>query len=129
MALLPYYIYMVPFPILPKQKFLEEDIFSLLGLKMISDEKKDVLLEKFSEVVNARVFVRILDSFSEVERQELETVAPDELMLRILENSTDVVGIIAEESVRYRAQLVQTMTSASTFYVNVDMGVKGAYGR
>ncbi|MEK9155975.1 MAG: hypothetical protein AAB360_01570 [Patescibacteria group bacterium] len=89
------------------EKFVDSDIFTLIGLSGLSDEEKSALKAKMLQTIENRVNLRLLEELEQ--KQLLEAVsdaADEEAAVKFFsEHAIPVEAIIIEEAVRYKAEL------------------------
>lgn len=89
----------------------EGDIFELMGLQNLSEEKKAALMSQLAQGVQSRVLVRLDDLLKEEDRpafKELVDKATDEEILRFLEERDINVGqLVVEESLLEKAKVIE----------------------
>ena len=90
---------------------IEKDIFELLGIGYISDEKKEELMGKIIEGVESRVVLRIDDSLEESDKTKFKAIldsGTDEEINQFLESKDISVGrFAAEEAMYLKSQIIQ----------------------
>ena len=69
------------------QDLLSTNIISLLGLESLSDEEKQSIIDKASELVQKRLILRLMDQLTDEQSAKLDSLAG---------NATDVYAYIAE---------------------------------
>jgi hypothetical protein len=91
------------------ERLLTEDIFSLVGLEGLEDEKKAALLSDMQRTVLAKVYADILESMDEEEKTVFESLPADQIEGHLERRGIGLAELISEESVRYRVQLALAM--------------------
>jgi hypothetical protein len=87
------------------QRIATEDIFSLLGLQGLSDDKKEEVLDQMYKTVVARVYTSLRDSLSEADRARFDSQEAEAMPAFLQEVGIDIDAMVAEEAVRYRVEL------------------------
>jgi hypothetical protein len=82
----------------------DTDLFTLLGIGDLPDEKKAELTQKMGSLVQRDVMMRVIDELSEADRDELEKLMeehPDDFkkMYTFIENKVPDIDDIVKESV------------------------------
>jgi len=97
------------------QGLFEKNIISLLGLEELPDSEKERLLNRISNIVQKKVFLRVMDELSEEQQDEfLQALdAQDQVTVeRILkDNVENLEEIIKEEVVNIKEDLKDTVNS------------------
>jgi len=92
-----------------KLKFLAADVFDLMGLGNLPDDKKVAMLSKMNDIVGQRVIYRIMDELSEEDGKELDKLianqAGQEEVNRFLNGKVDLDLIVTQESAEFKEQL------------------------
>ena len=95
--------------------FIDKDIFTLSGIKDISEGQKSKIMAQMTETVNTRVLARILDSLDEAGEKELGEIADSgdqkKLTAFLLSKGIDLVKIASEEALAYKVELIAMMKS------------------
>lgn len=97
---------------------IDKDIFELLGLKDADQKRKDKIIADMLETIENRVTERMLDALDMVGEAENfdklvdadDQVAADALLLK---HGIDLSQISLEESMLYKAEIVNLITGAS----------------
>ena len=94
--------------------FINVDIFTLLGLQGVSQQKKDDLLEVMLYTVTNRVIARILDVLDEPKQKELELLLDetggDRLVSFFADNGIDYSELFSQESLVYKAEMANLVS-------------------
>lgn len=94
----------------PSGPVVRDHIISLLDLEYLPDDEKAVLLDKMVEVVNQRVFLRVLDSFDEKKKEDFLSVMDSgtdvQVQTFVLEHVPDYAVYIAEETIVLKQELM-----------------------
>ncbi|HSI21037.1 MAG TPA: hypothetical protein VLA04_05065 [Verrucomicrobiae bacterium] len=91
-----------------------EDIFSILGLQSLTQEEKDIILQKMEQTVLARVYGTILADLHEGEIENFENLHGEDLMRFIAQKGFDIEQMVVEESIRYRMELAMVFQVTTT---------------
>lgn len=95
-------------------EFISVDIFTLLGLQGVSQQKKDDLLEVMLYTVTNRVIARILDQLNESKQKELEVLldetGADRLVVFLAQNGIDYAELFSQESLVYKAEVANLVS-------------------
>lgn len=87
----------------------DQNIINILGIESLPDEQKISLLERASELVEKRLLLRLLNSFSEQKKREfenlLDTENQDAVNIFLEKNAPDVPTWLNEELVRIKEEL------------------------
>ena len=90
---------------------LEKDIFKLLDIEDVSDEKKQELFQTMMNTVDARAMTRMASELSEKEVEEFTKVAeendPQKLKNWLETKKIDLPKIVTEEAIRYRVEITE----------------------
>jgi hypothetical protein len=90
-------------------RILDEDIFSLLGIEGISEERKLQMMRDMSETIEARFYKAVYDALPEAARAQLEHLSPVETALVLEKNGIDADRMLQEEAILYRAEIASLM--------------------
>lgn len=100
------------------QALLQEDIFQLIGLQNMSEDKKLEMLQKLSDIVLKEVCLRVMEELKnkdEDAKKKGEDVfknGSDEDKMKFIMSNMDFVKILQEELVRVKEDLVRDLKSA-----------------
>jgi hypothetical protein len=90
--------------------FVTKDIFELLGLQSISQQKKDDLLDVMLYTVTNRVMAQILDQLSKEQQEKLEVLLEEDdtekLVAFLEERGIDYNELFSQEALIYKAEMV-----------------------
>jgi len=95
------------------KKYLKADLFDELHLQELSGEERVSFLEKFGEIINHRVTMRVLDELSEDQKDQLEVIMnkpePDQQMLAhfLQKEVPRFLQIVEEEVAGHKKQLIE----------------------
>lgn len=98
-----------PIPALDLDRFVKEDLFTLLGMQNISKEEKLALARDLTQVIYARVYAAAIKSLSIEDRDQAASMLPEEMIPFFAEHDIDLAEMLIEESLSYRAELAQLM--------------------
>ena len=91
------------------QEIIDKDIFSILGLENLDEEKKKELFEKASETIQNRILVRLADLLSEEDVKKVVEFAEqdntDGFEQLVASNDIDLEQIAAEETLSYKTEM------------------------
>lgn len=93
------------------------DLFTAIGLQDLSPEEKEELIATMSKTVFARVFLQVsemLEDHDQVMFSELEVAS---LIPFLKERGIDLVGMLIEEGVRYRHELIMVFKTGQNHYL------------
>lgn len=91
---------------------VEGDIFELMGIEHISEEKKQIIMQGFIEAVQANVLVRVDDllqtdhDHSEL-RRLLENGTDEETSQFLVQKNINIADLVLEESLLQKNKLIQ----------------------
>lgn len=92
---------------------IQQHIINLLNLDYLPDTQKAALLDKMVEVINQRVFLRILEDFNEEQKGKFEKLleegSDEDLQTFIQVNVPDFLAMLAEETIILKEELVEKM--------------------
>jgi len=95
--------------------FLGQDIFEILGLEKLAEEKKKALLEKMNEVMGQRIIFRIMDELSEADQEAFDKLtkkkASQEEINKFLSGKIDLRQIIIEEVAEFKEIMADDIKS------------------
>jgi len=95
--------------------FWDKDIFKLMGLKNVPEDKKKEMMDSMMRTVQNRVLARILDSMEEVDVKEFEKLIKDgdnEKTNAFLESKNiNLTQISAEEAMLYKTELINMVAA------------------
>ncbi|MFA6081938.1 MAG: hypothetical protein WC773_00790 [Patescibacteria group bacterium] len=99
------------------QDLMEKDIFELLHIPDLPDDKKTEMLNIINETIQARVVARIAEAVSEEEAQQFSALAEkddQEAMKKFLtDRQISLEQLALEEALNYRIELVETLDLAT----------------
>ena len=88
----------------------DKDIFTLMGLEAIPEEKKKEILENMTATINNRVLARVLDQLDEAELQEYQKLldgGDDQQIIGFLKSKNiDLMQYLAEEAMVYKTEIL-----------------------
>lgn len=86
-----------------------QNIINILGIQSLPDEKKVKLLEQISELVEKRLFLRLLNALPDQKKKEfenlLDTENQDAVNIFLEKNAPDVPQWLNEELHRIKEEL------------------------
>ena len=98
------------------QEILEKDIFELLGVSKVNDDKKDALIAQMTNIVDARVINRVAELLDEKEADQFQKIAESgdaqKLVDFLVEQEIDLPQIVSEEATKFRVEFVQLIKLA-----------------
>jgi len=87
-----------------------DELFAKLGLSNLSEEEKLKRVEEMQEVVEGRVFLRLMSMLNDDDKKKFEEMAEDaDFEAFFKERGIDVEKISFEEGVAYREELIYSM--------------------
>ena len=93
------------------EKILDEDIFTLLGLKNLPAKKKQEIGDKIEDILVSKVLLRLSASLSNPEIAEVKRMLEENdqagLQQFLLQKGIDLPRLFIEEAVLLKAHLVQ----------------------
>lgn len=97
---------------------INDDVFQLLGFQNPTDDQRRELMTLILEIVRNRVIARLYDSLEETERDTVEELFSnknyDGVNVILAEKGLpDVVTLVAQEALYYKAELVQKFNPQS----------------
>lgn len=100
-----------------EQEVLKANIFDLIGLKNISQEKKQDLLEKMMDVVSSRISLRIANEFSADVKKDFDKLldnnpSEEEVGKFLEEKVPNFADILAEEVSIFKQGLMRDIDKA-----------------
>lgn len=98
-------------------KILDQDIFNMLGLDGLSEDKKAEMLLKMIENIQGRINLRLLGEMSEEDKKELDELAvrnaSDEEIGRFIgEKVPSIDEIAAQEIADFKKSLAENVAMA-----------------
>ena len=93
-----------------KKDILQQNIISALKLEALEDDKKIVLVDKMSEIVQGRLTLRVLEEMSENDRNEFEKIldsSPEGASDFLQKVFPDFLEIVEEEVVKLKQELIK----------------------
>lgn len=104
---------------LTTEDLFEGDIFELLGLQNISQEKKDALSRDMIDTIEGRVFGRVIDALPDAEFDEFErlTDSMDHEGVRVLlaKFNLDLTELMVEEALLYKLEVISFIRNGGKF--------------
>lgn len=92
-------------------ELLEGDLFELLGLSNIEDDKKAALIKNMTSTVDTRVVNRVTTLMSEDDAQQFGQLAEagdqEKLVKFLVDRNIDLPKIVSEEAARLRVELIE----------------------
>jgi hypothetical protein len=105
---------------MPTTAFDYANLFAQLGLDDLSSEQKEKHFAEMQEIVEQRVFLRVMDTLSEEDKKIYDTLKTDEELDKFyIDRKISLEQIATEEAVAYREELLQNMA-----YAQGALGVK-----
>lgn len=106
-------------PTVSSKDLVEKDLFTLLKLEDLPEEEKEKFRTEVMEIVRDRVLLRIHDGLSEEDRTAFNTLlegTPDEAKMQsfLKDHAIDLNQLMIEETILYKAQLVQGVGPIAT---------------
>ncbi len=99
--------------IISPNDLIEGDIFELLGLQNMDEQKKEETMSKLIEGLNSRVLIQIDDQIKEEDRKNWHTIIEtedDEVIRNFLINlGIKLDEIIAQEALLMKKELVEAI--------------------
>ncbi len=87
-----------------------QDLFDKLGLSDLSEKEKSKRIAEMNEVLEQRIFLRIMSELSDENQKIFETIVKEDELDKFLEKNGIVPEKIAfEEATAYREELIQNM--------------------
>ena len=87
-----------------------QDLFDQLGLTDLSEEEKNKRIAEMQEVLDQRIFLRMMNMLSEADRDLFDTLEKDEDIDKFLaEKGINPEELAFEEATAYREELIQNM--------------------
>ncbi|MBI2355661.1 MAG: hypothetical protein HYV13_00455 [Candidatus Doudnabacteria bacterium] len=87
----------------------DQNIINVLGIQSLPEEQKISLLEKISELVEKRLLVRVLNSFSEQKKKEFEDLLDTEnqeaVNVFLGKNAPEIGAWLNEELVKVKQEM------------------------
>lgn len=92
------------------QDLLDKDIFELMGIPNMPDEKKQELHTQMMETIEKRTFARVHDMLPQEDiahfKELLDGSNPDDLKTFFKDHDIDVEKIMAQEAIVYKTEMV-----------------------
>lgn len=86
----------------------KQNIINILGLQALSDERKAELINNATELVQKRLLVRILDSLSDSEQKEFNTILDqnnqDSFQQFLTEKIPNLPDLLTEETTKLKQE-------------------------
>ncbi len=96
------------------RSILSQNLINLLGLELLSQDKKMEILERAMELVEKRVMLRVLDELKAKDAKAAEEAASSGKMLDFIQARVpNLVEIIAEETARVKIELMDAKGAAA----------------
>lgn len=94
---------------LPKEK-LQENIITLLGIESLPEERKAVILEMMSDLIQRRVMLRVMDVLSDEDKDKMSEIEADadRAAAFIAEKVPNLEEIVKEEVLKSKQDLLQS---------------------
>jgi len=90
-------------------QFLTADIFDLMGMTNLSEDKKTALLIKMNEILSKKISYRIMDQLSEEDQAKFDQMIADnasmEKVNEFLNGKVDLDRIVVEETTQFKERL------------------------
>ncbi|MBI4049463.1 MAG: hypothetical protein HY395_01440 [Candidatus Doudnabacteria bacterium] len=87
----------------------DQNIINVLGIESLPDEQKISIIERTSELVEKRLLLRLLNSFSEQKKREFEDLLDAEnqeaVNVFLQKNAPDLPAWLAEELSKIKQEL------------------------
>ncbi|MFB6225767.1 MAG: DUF5663 domain-containing protein [Candidatus Paceibacteria bacterium] len=90
------------------QSLLQENIISILGIESLDDERKARILRKATDLVQERLFNKVIDKFSEKQRQEFIDAIDNQNQQKVnslLEQIDDFEDMLRQEVLQVKQEL------------------------
>lgn len=100
------------------QALLQDDIFQLLGLQNMPEDRKLELLKKISDLVLKEVCLRVMEELKDKDdatKKQAETIftnGTDEEKMNFIQKNMDFLKIMQEELVKIKEGLLADLKSA-----------------
>src|SRR5579871_3060777 len=92
-------------------ELLEGDLFELLGIQEVDEQKKAALVKSMTETIEARAVNRITGLLSEAEAEQFGRLAEanesEKLVQFLVDHQIDLPQIVSEEATRLRVELIE----------------------
>ena len=106
---------------MPNQTLLNDDIFQLLGLQHLPQDRKLPLLQKISELVLKRICLRVMDTLADkdtalkAQAEDIFTNGTEDQKLDFIQKNTDLPKLIEEELVLIKQDLINDLKAAGLY--------------
>lgn len=105
-----------PVPEMTPEGLLEKEIFELLGLQSVPEDKRQEMVAVMVETIENRVLARVLDSLTEEDQSKFDELldgGDDRAHRFLMGKGIDLTRLALEEVMFYKATLVSTVTGAT----------------
>ncbi len=93
--------------------FLDQNVFEILGLQNLDEEKRTRILAKMNEVVGEMVIIRVMDELPEEDKigfnKLVESQAEKDKIDAFLSERINLEKIVLEEAVKFKEKLAKDM--------------------
>jgi len=98
---------MVPFSHMSTPFNVKENLIAMLGVQALPEEKRVELLNMATELVEKRVFVRLIEGLSDADAAEAEKFAdkPEEFIAFVASKGPSIETLVQEEVAKVRDEL------------------------
>lgn len=94
---------------------LQQDILKELGIDQLPPEKQEEILTAMTELILKRITVRALESLSEAQRQEFETLSasgdPDKVTQFLTANVSGYDQLVQDEIAKFRSEMTEMVNA------------------
>ena len=103
------------------QGLLEDDLFEVVGLASLTDEEKAEYLSTMLQTVYARTLLQIELELDDADKEVFAGLHADQLVEFLKQRDLDLVGLLAEEAIRYRQEVIMTYLTARNQYLETEL--------
>lgn len=100
------------------QALLQDDIFQILGLQNMPEDRKLAMLAKISDLVLKRICLRVMDELKDkddalkAKAEDIFTNGTDEEKLDFIQQNMDLVTLMRDEIVKVKEDLLNDLRDA-----------------
>jgi hypothetical protein len=91
------------------EEILTKDILEEMGVDTLSEDKKIILIEKMSDIVQKRLTIRLVEEMGEEQKDDFEKIAdsPDKVADFLQESFPNFMGILQEEVAKVKKEMIE----------------------
>lgn len=92
-----------------QSELLNQDIFKVLKLENLTEDKKEEMKKKMSDTIFARIIARIMDKLSKEDQQKFQQLIDagnNEETTKFLDEKVKLQDIVIQEVLLYKAEMI-----------------------